>query len=150
MPFSTSPKLAELLKRQRELTTRFERETGQIVPWVFHRQGKPVRGFRVAWQKACAAAGCPGRILHDLRRAAVRNFERAGVSRSVAMKLTGHKTESIYRRYAIVNEADLAEGMRKVALMTSTESLGRDVSPSCVIGQDENEHRMSTKPGKRA
>jgi len=48
---------------------------------------------------------------------AVRNPERAGVPRSVAMKLTGHKTEAIYRRYAIVCEADLSEGLRKLAVL---------------------------------
>ena len=33
------------------------------------------------------------------------------------MRLSGHKTESIYRRYAIVSEADLAEGVRKVGAL---------------------------------
>ena len=50
-------------------------------------------------------AGVPGRILHDFRRTAVRNLEPAGVPRSVAMITVGHKTESVYRRYAIVDEA---------------------------------------------
>jgi hypothetical protein len=45
---------------------------------------------------------------------AVRNLERAGVSRSVAMKMTGHKTEAVYRRYAIVSEADLHEAAVKL------------------------------------
>ncbi len=54
-------------------------------------------------------------MFHDLRRSCVRNMERAGVSRSVATKITGHKTETIYRRYAIVSEADVAAGLGKVS-----------------------------------
>src|SRR5437867_12308911 len=52
---------------------------------------------------------------HDLRRTAVRNLERAGVPRSAAMKLVGHKTESIYRRYAITDEAMLQEAGAKLS-----------------------------------
>ena len=34
-------------------------------------------------------------------------MERTGEPRSVATKLTGDKTEAVYRRYAIVSDADL-------------------------------------------
>ena len=57
----------------------------------------------------------PGHLLHDFRRTAVRNLERRGVARSVAMQITGHKTESVYRRCAIVSDADLEEAARKLA-----------------------------------
>jgi integrase len=59
----------------------------------------------------------PGRIPHDFRRTAVRNLECAGVPRSVAMKMVGHKTEAVYRRYAIVSESDLHEAARKLAAL---------------------------------
>src|SRR5262245_58378142 len=65
-----------------------------------------------------------GRIRHDLSRSAVRNMERRGLPRSVAMQLTGHKTESVYRRYAITSEADLREGVEK--LNTGTGIIRRD------------------------
>ncbi len=119
-PFEALPPLEVLLCAQRARTRSIERERGQLIQWVFHRGGRPIRDFYMAWRLACKRAGVPGRLIHDLRRTAVRNFERAGVSRSVAMKLSGHKTESVYRRYAIVSEADLAEGVRKVAAMQAS------------------------------
>jgi hypothetical protein len=79
------------------------------------RAGTRRRDFRGAWVAATRAAGCPGRLRHDFRRTAVRNLERAHVPRSVAMKLTDHRTESVYRRYAIVSDADLQAASERLA-----------------------------------
>ncbi len=114
-PFRALPPLQELLEDQRARTRAVERATGQLVPWVFHRDGEPIRSMRGAWDGACSRVGLDGAWFHDLRRTAVRNLERAGVPRSVAMKLTGHKTEAVYRRYAIADEVALAEGVEKLA-----------------------------------
>jgi len=107
-PFDVLPALAEIMHEQHA------RAQG---PYVFHDGGRPIKydDFLDAWHAACDAAECRDRIPHDLRRTAVRGLERAGVSRSVAMKLTGHKTEAVYRRYAITNEQDLREGVAKLA-----------------------------------
>jgi hypothetical protein len=45
-----------------------------------------------------------GRIFHDLRRTAARNVVSAGVRPQGAMKITGHRTDAMFRRYAIVDE----------------------------------------------
>ncbi len=128
-PFAAFPPLERLLIEQRERTDEVERATSAIVPFVFHRAGKPIRTMRRAWRGACQRAGISGAWIHDLRRTAVRNLERAGVSRSVAMKLTGHKTEAVYRRYAIADSAALAEGVSKLARLYETEPRGRKVLP---------------------
>jgi hypothetical protein len=62
-----------------------------------------------------ARPGRPGRLLHDFRRTAVRNLIRAGVQQAIAMKITGHKTDSIFRRYLIVDEELLAQATGAVA-----------------------------------
>lgn len=119
-PFGSYPELKALLTAQREHTTAVERARGAIIPWVFHRDGEPIKSYDTAWRNACDKAKVPGRFMHDFRRTAVRNLERAGVPRSHAMKLTGHLTESVYRRYAIVSEADLAEAVAKLSQANRT------------------------------
>ena len=73
------------------------------------------------WAKASKDAGVPGRLLHDFRRTAVRNLERAGVPRSAAMRMTGHKKEAVYRRYAITDAA-IPEEAVKLAVFHAAES----------------------------
>jgi integrase len=137
-PFTALPSLERLLIEQRERTDEVERRTAAIVPWVFHRAGKPIRTMRRAWKGAGERAGIPGAWIHDMRRTAVRNLERAGVSRSVAMKLTGHKTEAVYRRYAIADSAALAEGVEKLARLHETEPLRPTVLPLRQRGNGTN------------
>ena len=128
--FIMTPELRACLEAQRAATDATQRKTGSIVPWVFHRNGRQLKGFRKAWLTACRRAGLPGRILHDFRRTAVRNLERAGVPRSVAMKMVGHKTEAIYRRYAIVDEGMLRDAAAKLARAARAgQSPGQSVVP---------------------
>ena len=44
----------------------------------------------------------------------MRNMERAGIPRHVAMVISGHRTESVYRRYDIVVHEDLKAAAKRL------------------------------------
>jgi integrase len=83
--------------------------------YVFHRRGRqiPTSTFEKQWQVARKAAKLPGKLFHDLRRTAARDMVRGGAPESFAMKITGHKTRSMFERYNIVSTDDMREALRR-------------------------------------
>lgn len=73
-----------------------------------------------------------GLIFHDLRRSAARNLRRAGVAEGVIQKIGGWKTRSVFERYAIVDQRDIADAMHKLETAKIRHSLG--------IGDQEAAH----------
>jgi integrase len=130
--FPMTADLRALLKA-REVEHDLMKKTGLITPLVFFRivakgrggakEVRRIKAFTRVWRQACIAAGCPGRIPHDLRRSAIRTFVRKGISESVAMRLSGHKTRSVFDRYNIVSNGDLRAAAR--ALDAPTPALNQ-------------------------
>ena len=108
--------LEKMIDRRWEARTVETKDGSTILAsYVFHKgNGTRIGDFRKAWATARAKAGLPGVLFHDLRRSAVRNLDRSGVSQVVGMMISGHKTASVYKRYRIVPENDIREALMKV------------------------------------
>jgi len=79
---------------------KIEREKNPDAEFVFIRSHQPISSFYKAWKSACDRAKLPGLLFHDFRRTEVRNLVRAGVPERVAMAISGHKTQAVFKRYS--------------------------------------------------
>lgn len=89
---------------------------------VFTRKGRPIVSMLKAFKAACKEAGAGYQKLHNLRCSAIRRMVRKGISETVAMRLSGHKTMSVFRRYDITSTDDLRDAALKLASTTAAQT----------------------------
>lgn len=70
---------------------------------------------------------------HDLRRSFATNARRRGVSETVVMKLTGHRTRSVFERYNIVAPQELDDA---VGLLEAGSDRERGKAPTAPAAAD--------------
>lgn len=122
---------------------------------VFHhkvrgKRGQPVKDYRKAWATACEAAGLVagikgGLIPYDLRRSGLRNLVRAGVSETVAMGISGHRTRSTFDRYNITSAEDTREALEAVSAWVQMKDSDNTRTKAAVGG-----HNLLTPRGRLA
>jgi integrase len=135
------PRTLALVGELREIIERRQAKRLPFCPYVFHRAGKPIKSFRRAVKSAAIAAGLGqlvkdeagkekyvGFLPHDMRRSGIRNFTKAGIDESTGMSISGHRTNSVYKRYNIIDE-----NIQRQALEKSQEQQHREVEQRKVV-----------------
>jgi len=106
--------ILERLARVRHISPKF----------VFTYKGSPVKSIKTALGTALEKAKIKDFRLHDLRHTFVTNARKAGVDRTVIMKLTGPRTLSMFTRYNSVDQADPRQALK---LIRRTSAAGRRI-----------------------
>ncbi len=81
---------------------------------VFLYNDRPVRRIGTAFKAACRRAGIKNLRIHDFRHTASTNMRRAGIDTATAMKIVGHKSDRMHRRYNTIEPQDLHKAAAKL------------------------------------
>ena len=81
---------------------------------VFLYEGQPIKSIKTAFKRAKRVSGVEGFRFHDLRHCAATNLRRAGVDTATAMRIVGHKSEKMWKRYNAIDEKDLTKAASRL------------------------------------
>jgi len=112
---------------------------------VFLYKGRPLGRINTAFKSACRRAGITNLRIHDFRHTASTNLRRAGVDTTTAMRIVGHKSDRMHRRYNTIEPADLHQAAAKLHVYRANTL----ITPASIAAGSENvTPRKSSESGR--
>ena len=108
------PRLVPMTQEVWQVLREQAKVRSMVVDRVFLFEGRPLKGIKRAFRTAVRKAKIEDFRFHDLRHCAATNLRRAGVDTITAMRVVGHKSERMHRRYNSVSEGDLLAAASKL------------------------------------
>ncbi len=106
---------------------------------LFHRGGRPIKSVRKICQSVCSEIKIGKKSFHALRRSLVTNLNRANVPIETGKRISGHRTDGVYKNYNQVTLDQLRQAVRDV-----NKSLGIE-RPGPLTLQNKNGLTSSAK-----
>ena len=105
---------------------------------IFLIRGQSVHSIKTAFKGACERASVGGFRFHDFRHTAVTNMRRAGIDHLTIMRITGHKTLEVFKRYNSFLEGDLRDAASRFnTYLTLAHSSQVSESPKLLVNQGQ-------------
>jgi integrase len=101
---------------------------------VFLYEGQPVKSIKRGFKTAKRLAEVTDFRFHDLRHCAATNLRRAGVDTATAMKIVGHKSEKMWKRYNAIEEKDLITAAARLNTYLQSNTVLTPASSSASAG----------------
>ena len=97
---------------------------------VFLYKNKAIQRIGTGFKAACRRAGGRTLRIHDFRHTASTNLRRAGVDTATAMKIVGHKSDRMHRRYNTIELEDLHKAAAQLHTYRANTVITPDVLSS--------------------
>lgn len=108
------PRQVPMTPDVRMLFQRLAKVRSLVTKHVFLYKLRPLKRISRSFKTALEDAGITDFRFHDLRHCASTNLRRAGVDTATAMKVVGHKSEKMWKRYNAIEEKDLTQAAQKL------------------------------------
>ena len=108
------PRRIYYIEEVRDIFTRLNKVRHLDHNHVFTYKGQPIKSIKTCFKNACRRAGIENLRFHDLRHSINTMMRKAGVPKSIIMKMTGHKTSAMFDRYNTIDEDDARDALKKL------------------------------------
>ena len=98
-----------------------------------------------AFKAVCRRAGITNLRIHDFRHTASTNLRRAGVDTATAMKIVGHKSDRMHRRYNTIESQDLHNAASKLHVFKTNTVITPD---AVAVGAEIVSTRQTSVSGR--